>query len=193
MRPGKAAAFAVGGERQAGPALQAPEKKSVATCYTLHADPSASIATKRTRNWRLAAARCTFEGSGSARPWKTGAGPSISNNAHSRRLDMFDKFTKPTRNWPPGGSLLLMLAVLAAFPCRAENFQRGQELYEDHCQACHEELMHAQRRKVKTPEELRKRIEAWAAHAGADWKQSEVDDVLYFLNRSFYRFDQGKM
>jgi len=81
------------------------------------------------------------------------------------------------------------LANLAPAPARAENFGRGQELYENHCQACHENLLHlGEDRKVKTLSDLRERIRSWAIHAGDDWGNGEVDDVLFYLNKTFYRF-----
>jgi len=84
----------------------------------------------------------------------------------------------------------VILAALAFTPVQAQNFGRGQELYEDHCQACHEDLMHEKNRKLKSLAELRQRVQAWATHTGNPWTQEEVEDVLYYLNKSFYQFDQ---
>jgi mono/diheme cytochrome c family protein len=84
----------------------------------------------------------------------------------------------------------LVLTALTVTPVQAQNFGRGQELYEDHCQACHEDLMHEKNRKLKSLTELRDRVQAWATHTGNPWTREEVDDVLYYLNKSFYRFDQ---
>lgn len=86
-------------------------------------------------------------------------------------------------------ALLAMLAMTA--PARAENFGRGQELYEDHCQACHEDLIHEKNRKIRSLDELQKRIQSWAVHTGNTWTREEINDVLYYLNKSFYRFEQG--
>ena len=81
----------------------------------------------------------------------------------------------------------LSLIALAPAPASAENYQRGHELYGNHCQACHANLVHlGKNRKVKTLSELRKRVAGWAAHAGDDWGDSEVDDVVYYLNRRYY-------
>ena len=84
----------------------------------------------------------------------------------------------------------LVLTALTVTPVQAQNFGRGEELYEDHCQACHEDLMHEKNRKLKSLTELRDRVQAWATHTGNPWTREEVDDVLYYLNKSFYRFDQ---
>ncbi len=86
---------------------------------------------------------------------------------------------------------LSTVAMLTALPvARAGNFARGQELYNLQCQSCHEDLMHKRNRKLESLCALRKRIEAWAAHTGNAWTREEVDDVLYYLNQSFYRFDE---
>lgn len=88
-----------------------------------------------------------------------------------------------------GSLVVLSLVALWPMPAAAENFQRGHELYGNHCQACHANLVHmSKNRKVKSLSELRKRITSWAAHAGEDWGDSEVDDVLHYLNRTYYHF-----
>ena len=86
------------------------------------------------------------------------------------------------------GSLLFLAASLS--PARAQNFARGQELYNQQCQSCHEDLMHARNRKLKTLNGLRSRIQDWSSHSGNSWTAEEIDDVLYYLNKSFYHFDQ---
>ena len=88
---------------------------------------------------------------------------------------------------PAGVVLALLLGQPAA---QAQNFARGQELYNHHCQSCHEDLMHARNRKLKTLDALRSRIRDWASHTGNTWSAEDVDDVLYYLNKSFYHFDQ---
>lgn len=88
------------------------------------------------------------------------------------------------------GLCALLLASAFAPLVQAENFARGQDLYNHHCQSCHEDLLHARNRKLKTLDALRKRIEGWASHTGNPWSRDEIDDVLYYLNKSFYRFDQ---
>jgi hypothetical protein len=50
--------------------------------------------------------------------------------------------------------------------------------------------MHARNRKLKTLNGLRSRIQDWSSHTGNSWSAEEIDDVLYYLNKSFYHFDQ---
>lgn len=69
----------------------------------------------------------------------------------------------------------------------AEEFDRGQGLYENHCQFCHESWAHTRTgRKVGNLPELRKRVAAWSIHAGLDWSDAEIDDVTRYLNSEFY-------
>ena len=98
--------------------------------------------------------------------------------------------SSPSRRITVCTALLTSLVLTTSAPVRAENFARGQELYDHHCQSCHEDLLHARNRKLKTLDALRERIEAWAVHSGNPWTAEEIDDVLYYLNKSFYRFDQ---
>lgn len=88
-------------------------------------------------------------------------------------------------------ALWAALAMLALVPtANAQNFARGQELYNQQCQSCHEDLMHARNRKLKTLDALRGRIQDWASHTGNPWTREDINDVLYYLNKSFYGFDQ---
>lgn len=89
--------------------------------------------------------------------------------------------------------LALALSALAANPAQAQNFERGQELFQHHCHVCHGDLSFAAKEgKVKSLAELRKRIAAWASHTGADWETSEVIDVAYYMDKSFYHFKDQK-
>lgn len=76
----------------------------------------------------------------------------------------------------------------AALNAKAEDFARGYDLYSHHCQSCHTDGLHRSNPKVKNLTDLRARVQAWAAHSGNDWTPQEVDDVVFFLNESFYRF-----
>lgn len=85
----------------------------------------------------------------------------------------------------------LVLAGAASFQAQAQNFARGQELFEHHCHGCHGDLKFAEKEgKVKNLGELRKKISSWAQHGGSEWSKGEVDDVLYYMDKSFYHFKE---
>jgi hypothetical protein len=88
-------------------------------------------------------------------------------------------------------SMRVVLLIFATGPALAENFERGQELYEDQCGECHSNMDTPNKiRKVKTLSALRQRIASWAGHTGSEWGNSELDDVSYYLNKSFYHFTE---
>ncbi len=88
----------------------------------------------------------------------------------------------------------VILAIFASGPALAENFERGQELYENQCGECHSTLDTPNKtRKVKTLSALRERIASWAAHTGSEWGNSALDDVSYYLNKSFYHFTDKEL
>lgn len=80
----------------------------------------------------------------------------------------------------------LFPAVVSAGP------GRGQALYENHCRECHESWAHERKARsvVSSREDLRRRVAAWATHAGLGWGPGEVDDVSDYLDRSFYHFGE---
>ncbi len=89
--------------------------------------------------------------------------------------------------------LSVILSIFVSVPALAENFERGQDLYEDQCGECHSNLDTPNKtRKVKTLSALRERIASWAAHTGSEWGNSELDDVSSYLNKSFYHFTEKK-
>jgi len=87
--------------------------------------------------------------------------------------------------------LVVMVAALLGVSAAvaAEPFDRGQALYENHCQSCHEDWAHKreQARAVGSLDALRARVSAWSVHSGLDWSPEEIDDVTRYLNRRFYK------
>jgi mono/diheme cytochrome c family protein len=86
--------------------------------------------------------------------------------------------------------VLFALLALSAPGIQAQNFERGQKLFENHCQACHTDMHRPESRHLHSLAELRKRIDAWALHTNTGWQKDDVDDVLFYLNQSFYKFPE---
>jgi mono/diheme cytochrome c family protein len=85
------------------------------------------------------------------------------------------------------------LFAAAAFPAvsLAQTFDRGQALYENHCKSCHESWAHArQGREAASINAVRKRVAAWSIHSGLNWSEADIEDVVDYLNRKFYRFGE---
>jgi mono/diheme cytochrome c family protein len=82
-----------------------------------------------------------------------------------------------------GGLLMFSGTVLA------EDFDRGQALYENHCLSCHEATVHTRdTRRATSVVELRKWVATWNFHASLGWSGEEIDDVADYMNRRYYHF-----
>jgi mono/diheme cytochrome c family protein len=65
---------------------------------------------------------------------------------------------------------------------------RGQLLYENHCQGCHASIAHVRdNRRATTRTALRGWIVRWSGELKLGWGEAEVDDVMDYLNRRYYR------
>lgn len=84
------------------------------------------------------------------------------------------------------GAAAALLSV--ALSTHAETFDRGKELYDNHCKECHEQGAHMRKnRKVATVQELRRRVSGWSMHSGLDWSGEDVEDVTGYLGRTYYQ------
>lgn len=85
---------------------------------------------------------------------------------------------------------LLALFALLALPSRAQDAQRGKELYDTHCLACHYERIHKRdpsRSLVKSLAQLRLEVAQRAAVTGQRFTLEDLEDIAEYLNRSHYR------
>lgn len=94
-----------------------------------------------------------------------------------------------------GKSGFLAAAITAAVlsapgtPLSAQDFNRGQALYENHCKECHEALAHTRHgSKINSIQDIRSSVESWSIHSRLDWSREDVNDVSDYLNSMFYHF-----
>jgi hypothetical protein len=67
---------------------------------------------------------------------------------------------------------------------------RGQMLYENHCMACHESVVHIRgNHRAQSPEDLKGSVSHWANYLHLRWGQEEVDEVVNHLNDQYYKFE----
>jgi mono/diheme cytochrome c family protein len=72
-------------------------------------------------------------------------------------------------------------------PLHAEDFDRGEALYKNHCKECHEGLAHSRLgSKINSVDELRNWVASWSVHSRLDWSEDDVEDVADYLNTRFY-------
>ena len=66
---------------------------------------------------------------------------------------------------------------------------RGRALYENHCQVCHTEKVHARpRRTTFTVEMLRDIVDKWQREENLRWSAQDIDDVVFYLGSTRYKF-----
>ncbi len=94
---------------------------------------------------------------------------------------------------PPLIGVAMLCAVLfaGAQPAFAAGDPvRGDQLHQD-CLGCHgTELYVPPRAKVKTLAALKKETERWNDRMNPKFSKQEVDDLVAYLNRDFYKFPQ---
>lgn len=86
----------------------------------------------------------------------------------------------------------LVVAALASIlpvAAPAADPDRGRELYEIACTACHGRSVHARNpRSVRSCAELRATVVRFAGLQGRHWDDEDVDDVVLWLNLRHYGF-----
>jgi len=67
--------------------------------------------------------------------------------------------------------------------------ERGELLYKNHCQSCHDTDVHVRENsRVTSPEELRAWVISMVVHSELPWSQEEIADITAYLNRTIYHF-----
>jgi mono/diheme cytochrome c family protein len=78
-----------------------------------------------------------------------------------------------------------------AFGAELPDLERGRALYENHCIACHTPKVH--RRAAPLPlhiDDLRFIVALWASQQGVHWSREDIEDVVYYLDRTHYRLEK---
>lgn len=64
---------------------------------------------------------------------------------------------------------------------------RGELLYLNHCQGCHESKVHIrEQQKAKTINTIRTEVSRWATELQLKWTLRDIEDVVEFLNYHYY-------
>ena len=91
---------------------------------------------------------------------------------------------------------LLYLSITAALVVSAvaaqshTNNARGADLYDNHCQVCHDTQVHVREGRITSIDVLRAWVDAWSVHADLEWTDADTDDVTQYLNSRFYRLPE---
>ena len=94
--------------------------------------------------------------------------------------------------WAALAGGVAMLALLsAASTAEAADKERGRRLYENHCVTCHTPKVHSRPNRIPlTIDEVRQIVANWAKAENLHWTDDEVNDVVWYLNTTRYRYTQ---
>jgi len=84
---------------------------------------------------------------------------------------------------------VLNVAALSTLntPISAQEFDRGETLYKNHCKECHEALAHTRPgSRINSMGDIRSWVTTWSTHSNLDWSSDDVEDVADYLNKKFY-------
>lgn len=85
---------------------------------------------------------------------------------------------------------VLSVCLAAPLPCTAQ-VDRGQGLYENHCQECHDNQVHTRTKsKPKSLKQLRAWVINMSVYSDLDWGNAEIDDLTRYLNQQIYQFPE---
>lgn len=90
--------------------------------------------------------------------------------------------------WRAASMAIALLPVAAPAQPRIES-QRGEQLYELKCGACHGEQIHWRAGKLATDwDSLLFEVKRWRQTTALDWSEDDVLAVTHYLNTKFYMF-----
>jgi mono/diheme cytochrome c family protein len=94
--------------------------------------------------------------------------------------------------WAALAGAATVLALSAAAPAVvAADKERGRILYENHCVVCHTPKVHSRPNRIPlTVDELRQIVANWAKEENLRWSNEEINDVVWYLNTTRYRYTQ---
>jgi mono/diheme cytochrome c family protein len=77
-------------------------------------------------------------------------------------------------------------------PAQGASIERGRLLYENHCMACHATSVHSRSaRQAEDVADVRNWVRVWAQDLGLPWSANEVEDVVRYLDASYYQFGEA--
>lgn len=86
---------------------------------------------------------------------------------------------------------IVLALILFSASLSAHAFDRGELLYQNHCQECHDGTVHTRKdRLVESPGTLRAWVISWIVHNGLNWSEEEVADITAYLDQRYYRFTE---
>ena len=84
---------------------------------------------------------------------------------------------------------LVFVWILGFGAAAAADIENGDDLHFEHCTGCHDSGVYTRSdRKIRDLAALGRQVRFCKDTIGAPWFDDEVDDVIAYLNASFYHF-----
>ena len=80
--------------------------------------------------------------------------------------------------------------IALSLPLAAADIENGEELHFDDCTGCHQEEVYTrENRVVGNLERLGRQVRFCKDTVGAQWFDEDVEDVIEYLNKTYYHFE----
>ena len=85
--------------------------------------------------------------------------------------------------------MLAPVLLLAATSTSAANLDNGDKLHQNNCTGCHDSNVYTRSNKrVNSLPRLGTQVRFCRDNLGLTWFDDQVDDVIHYLNTSYYKF-----
>ena len=86
--------------------------------------------------------------------------------------------------------LPILMGALTAGPLHAADVSHGKSLQQKNCMGCHDDAIYTREdHKVTSLAGLTKQVKRCELSLGLQWFDDDVDDVIEYLNTSFYHYE----
>jgi cytochrome c2 len=86
-------------------------------------------------------------------------------------------------------SLFPFVALMFAASAHAADIESGNDLHFEHCTGCHDSSVYTrENRNVRDLAQLGRQVRFCKDSIGLTWFDDEVDDVIAYLNATYYHF-----
>ena len=84
---------------------------------------------------------------------------------------------------------LSLIVACCSMSAAAANIENGDDLHFEHCTGCHDSSVYTrENRNVRNLERLGAQVRFCKNSLGLTWFDDEVDDVIHYLNKTYYHF-----
>ena len=95
---------------------------------------------------------------------------------------------------------LIISALIITTNSVAGDIKRGQQLHDENCVSCHKSMLGGdgtgvytrENRRIDSYEGLVTQVKRCKTSLGVSWPEHQIDDVIAYINNSFYKFKADK-